>query len=324
MTQAPGPAARGGAWALLGLWLLLFYPAFIAVVAEPFGRGGALALAVLAALVAALSGPSRWLRRGLRFGGWVAAPRLPVGRQLLGRLDELGSLGHPLLVGASRKRFLSPWGAEPAERDEATAIVLIQRIKGRLGDKAGARKIWEAALAKEPALAAAPMRAIRGSAREALVDMRQLLHVLRAEAPADAGNLTPARGIADLTQLVGTMREAGLPIEADIRAGESLSSGVQLAVYRIAQEGLTNVRKHAGAVPTRLLVVRDGDTLRIEVRNAPSTRAGATGMPSTGHGLIGLRERVHAAGGTLDAGATPEGGFELVARLPLDPSERIR
>ncbi|WP_298131450.1 histidine kinase [Micropruina sp.] len=182
----------------------------------------------------------------------------------------------------------------------------------------------EAALAKEPALAAAPMRAIRGSAREALVDMRQLLHVLRAEAPADAGNLTPARGIADLTQLVGTMREAGLPIEADIRAGESLSSGVQLAVYRIAQEGLTNVRKHAGAVPTRLLVVRDGDTLRIEVRNAPSPRAGATGMPSTGHGLIGLRERVHAAGGTLDAGATPEGGFELVARLPLDPSERIR
>lgn len=182
----------------------------------------------------------------------------------------------------------------------------------------------EAALAKEPARAAAPMRAIRDSAREALVDMRQLLHVLRAEAPDDgARDLAPARGIADLTQLVTTMRDAGLPIEADVRAGESLSSGVQLAIYRIVQEGLTNVRKHAGAVPTQLLVVRDGDTLRVEVRNAPSTKE-PTASLSTGHGLLGLRERVQAAGGTLDAGATADGGFDLVVRLPLDLGEGVR
>lgn len=182
----------------------------------------------------------------------------------------------------------------------------------------------EAALAKEPARAAAPMRAIRDSAREALVDMRQLLHVLRAESESDgAADLTPARGLADLPQLIAAMRDSGLPLEVDLRPGDALSSGVQLAVFRIAQEGLTNVRRHAGAVPTTLAVTRDGTALRVEVRNGPSGGGAvppplSTGSLSTGHGLVGLRERVHAAGGTLRAGATPEGGFELVVRLPLD------
>lgn len=182
----------------------------------------------------------------------------------------------------------------------------------------------EAALAKEPARAAAPMRAIRDSAREALVDMRQLLHVLRAESESDgAADLTPARGLADLPQLIAAMRDSGLPLEVDLRPGDALSSGVQLAVFRIAQEGLTNVRRHAGAVPTTLAVTRDGTALRVEVRNGPPGGGAvpsplSTGSLSTGHGLVGLRERVHAAGGTLRAGATPEGGFELVVRLPLD------
>lgn len=182
----------------------------------------------------------------------------------------------------------------------------------------------EAALAKEPARAAAPMRAIRDSAREALVDMRQLLHVLRAESESDgAADLAPARGLADLPQLIAAMRDSGLPLEVDLRPGDALSSGVQLAVFRIAQEGLTNVRRHAGAVPTTLAVTRDGTALRVEVRNGPSGGGAvppplSTGSLSTGHGLVGLRERVHAAGGTLRAGAIPEGGFELVVRLPLD------
>ena len=182
----------------------------------------------------------------------------------------------------------------------------------------------EAALAKEPARAAAPMRAIRDSAREALVDMRQLLHVLRAESESDgAADLAPARGLVDLPQLIAAMRDSGLPLEVDLRPGDALSSGVQLAVFRIAQEGLTNVRRHAGAVPTTLAVTRDGTALRVEVRNGPPGGGAvpsplSTGSLSTGHGLVGLRERVHAAGGTLRAGATPEGGFELVVRLPLD------
>jgi signal transduction histidine kinase len=113
------------------------------------------------------------------------------------------------------------------------------------------------------------------------------------------------------------MREAGLPLDSDIRPGSTLSSGLELATFRIAQEGLTNVRKHAGDVPTRLMVVRDTDELRIEVHNEPPVAAVHTKGLSTGHGLVGARERVRAAGGTLQAGPTASGGFELIARLPL-------
>ncbi|HET8716447.1 MAG TPA: histidine kinase [Nocardioidaceae bacterium] len=176
----------------------------------------------------------------------------------------------------------------------------------------------EAALAKEPARAGAPMRAIRDSARDALTDMRQLLHLLRTDQDADGDEaLEPARGLNDLAGLVQRMRESGLPVQADIRADGALSAGLQLAAYRVAQEGLTNVRKHAGAVPTRLLVAQEADELRIEVRNeAPAMPAPATPW-STGLGLVGVRERVHAAGGTLEAGSRAGGGFDLVARLPL-------
>jgi signal transduction histidine kinase len=174
----------------------------------------------------------------------------------------------------------------------------------------------EAALAKEPDRAGAPMRAIRDSARDALVDMRQLLHLLRTE--DDAETLTPARGINDLHQLVAGLRESGLPLRADIRAGGTLPSGLELAAFRIAQEGLTNVRKHAGDVPTRLLVACEGGELRVEVHNdAPAVAPAISTSLSSGHGLVGARERVLAAGGTLEARPTGSGGFELVARLPL-------
>jgi signal transduction histidine kinase len=179
----------------------------------------------------------------------------------------------------------------------------------------------EAALGKDPDRAAAPMRAIRDSARDALVDMRQLLHVLRSTDGPDG--LAPARGIDDLPQLVAGLRESGLPVRADIRSCGALPAGLELAAFRIAQEALTNVRKHAGDVPTQLLVARDGAELRIEVCNEASPGAASTGTSlSTGHGLIGARERVLAAGGTLIAGRTGSGGFELVARLPLDGARR--
>jgi signal transduction histidine kinase len=176
----------------------------------------------------------------------------------------------------------------------------------------------EAALAKDPERAGEPLRAIRGSARDALSDMRQLLQVLRTE---DVDDRTPARGIADLDALVTGMRDAGLPLDTDIRVGSGLPAGLGLAVYRIAQEGLTNVHKHAGTVPTRLVVEQDGGTVRIQVRNEPPAGASspvANGELSTGHGLLGVRERTRAAGGSVRSGTTASGGFELVAVLPIE------
>ena len=179
----------------------------------------------------------------------------------------------------------------------------------------------EAALAREPDRAAAPMRAIRDSARDALVDMRQLLHILRADRDSDdEQDLTPSRGLDDLPQLIAAMQESGLRIRADIRPDGPVSSGTQLTVFRIAQEALTNVRRHAGAVGTEVRVARDLDTMRVEVRNDPPAGGPTPLQPlSTGHGLLGLRERVLATGGTLHTGATASGGYELVAVLRLDP-----
>ncbi len=188
----------------------------------------------------------------------------------------------------------------------------------------------EASLTRDPSRVGEPLRAIRGSAREALTDMRQMLHVLRSDDLADwdedpsAGqpSRAPARGLADLSPLVEGLREAGLPLEADVRVDSApMPSGIELAVYRIAQEALTNVLKHAGAVPTRLTVEGRHDAVRVVVRNGPGRhpRPGVaeTERPS-GHGLIGVRERALAAGGTLRSGPTDDGGFELVATLPID------
>jgi signal transduction histidine kinase len=179
----------------------------------------------------------------------------------------------------------------------------------------------EAALEREPERAVAPMQAIRSSARDALTDMRQLLHVLRTEDDDDRG---PARRLADLDELVAAMRHSGLLVEADVRVTSAVPASLELAAYRIAQEGLTNARKHAGPVATRLLVVADEREVRVEVHNEPPVEDGPEHGPveahplSTGHGLVGARERVLAAGGTIDAAPTDDGGFALVARMPVE------
>jgi signal transduction histidine kinase len=172
----------------------------------------------------------------------------------------------------------------------------------------------EAALARDPALAGAPLRAIRASARDALTDMRQLLHVLRTD---DGVDRAPARGLDDLPDLVEAARLAGLPLDSEIRVESVLPAGLGLAVYRIAQEGLTNVRKHAGRVRTCLEIVADAGRVTVRVVNDPPRVAPVTDL-STGHGLLGARERALAAGGTFRAGPTAHGGFELVAVLPVE------
>ena len=182
----------------------------------------------------------------------------------------------------------------------------------------------EAALLKDPMRATAPMRAIRDSARDALGDMRQLLHVLRAEDDKPPDTLAPARGIADLPQLVATMRDSGMPLDAELGALGALSSGMELTVYRIVQEGLTNARKHAGDVPTALRVIRDDRELTVEIINAAPGEARAIHQDSsTGLGLVGVRERVGAAGGRVESGRSSDGGFRLVVWLPVRDTDEL-
>jgi signal transduction histidine kinase len=172
----------------------------------------------------------------------------------------------------------------------------------------------------QPQEAAQALAAIETTSREALVEMRRLVGVLREE-NTPAAQLMPAPGLADVPQLVAQVEAAG--VHASLRVeGEvfPLPAGVDLSAYRIVQEALTNVIKHGGA------------TARVTLRHAPThisvevTDPGVDGSqqpawgglaPTTGHGLIGMRERVAVFGGELAAGPRPGGGFKVVARLPI-------
>jgi signal transduction histidine kinase len=159
-------------------------------------------------------------------------------------------------------------------------------------------------------------RGIEATARQALSELRQLLGVLRnGQDPPDR---MPPPGLHQLEQLLEESRQAGLPVQASIdRDRVSLPASVSLAGYRIIQEALTNVRKHQGCAPTSVAVRYRAGELEIEVSSQRAADPPAR-PEGTGHGLAGMRERVMLLGGELDAGPRPDGGFGVMARIPLE------
>jgi len=170
-------------------------------------------------------------------------------------------------------------------------------------------------LGRDPARAAAALEAVERTGRDALAEMRRVLSVLRP-APS-GGDLAPQRGIDDLAALADQMRGAGLDVDIHTEGERPrVPAAVDLSVYRIAQEALTNTLKHAGASQAAL-VVRYGDGC-VEVEctdDGAGPSAGRNGNP--GLGLTGMRERASMLGGAVEAGPRPEGGFRVHARLPL-------
>lgn len=184
---------------------------------------------------------------------------------------------------------------------------------------AAARRV----LAADPDLAREALSAIEHTGRLAMTEMRNIVGVLRTDARAELG---PQPGVRDLPSLVEQMREAGLPTSLRVE-GEPmpLPAGVDLAAYRLVQEGLTNSLRHAGAGVKAVVTVRhDPGELDVEVRddgNGGDPKGGSgkdrdMSLPS-GHGLVGIRERVALYGGILSIGPLPGGGFEVRARFPL-------
>ncbi|MCX4695195.1 sensor histidine kinase [Streptomyces sp. NBC_01408] len=168
--------------------------------------------------------------------------------------------------------------------------------------------------------------AIAASARESLGEMRRLLTVLRGDGTERAeGEKTPQPGIGRLQQLVEATVRAGQPVELSLAAEAQRAAppAVDLSAYRIVQEALANVVRHAPGAPTRVSVTVDEDEVLVLVVNGPARDAVVELESSgTGHGLVGMRERVRLTGGTLDTGPLPDGGFRVAARLPLDdPTE---
>ncbi|MEV5975894.1 sensor histidine kinase [Streptomyces sp. NPDC052114] len=167
---------------------------------------------------------------------------------------------------------------------------------------------------------------IAASARESLTEMRRLLSVLRSEGAN--GERAPQPGLDRLPHLVEATVRAGIPIDlsrpelAVLRQLADVTPAVDLSAYRIVQEALSNVMRHAPGAPTRITLTLDDENLLILVVNGPSTEPPAPLESSgTGHGLVGMRERVRLVGGTVDVGPLPDGGFRVAARLPLIPKD---
>jgi signal transduction histidine kinase len=155
--------------------------------------------------------------------------------------------------------------------------------------------------------------AIALTGRQTVDEMRTVLGVLRAEDGSAARR--PQPGLADLQQLVASVREAGLPVRLRIE-GEPcrLPQALDLSAFRIVQEALTNALKHAGPAEAEVVVSYESGAVRLEVRD---TGAGQAHGQGAGHGLVGMRERVAMFGGELEVARAGGGGFAVRARLPL-------
>jgi signal transduction histidine kinase len=168
---------------------------------------------------------------------------------------------------------------------------------------------------RDPATAHAALASIETESRTALAEMRRLLHVLRDDEAAGDGPLAPSPGLGDLGDLVDATARNGLAddLRIDGDPGGNLPAGAELAAYRIVQEALTNVRRHAGASRAEVRVAWRPDAIELEVLD---DGRGRQRRNAGGHGLAGMRERAALYGGTFEAGDRPGGGFRVAARLP--------
>jgi len=189
----------------------------------------------------------------------------------------------------------------------------------------------------DPAAARAALRTLRRASREALTELSATVGLLRAAEPgpsaahppapgAEPGRLAarpPAPGLRQLDALLASARDSGTAVTLDVQGQpRALPAAVDLTVYRVVQEAITNVIRHAGAASTTVTVRYRPDDLLVDVVDDGRCggSAGSGGLPgdagSAGNGLLGMAERVTALGGQLSAGPRPEGGFAVRARLP--------
>jgi signal transduction histidine kinase len=181
----------------------------------------------------------------------------------------------------------------------------------------------------QPDEARAALSAIEETSRSALHELRRVLGVLRRR-DHEGPELAPAPALSDLDDLVERVRGAGVPIEVQFSGRtSSLPPGLELSVYRIVQEALTNVVKHARSAHTWVCLQQGPDELVVRVTNAPLgagsefSDSGDNAFLATDgdrHGIIGMKERAAAFGGWLTAEVLPDGGFQVLAHLPTEHS----
>ncbi len=310
------------------------YLAGFAVFGAPEGLGVALP-AVLAVYSVA-----RWERRHPTWWGLVLAVVLGLGWIGLDPMDDtwvtraqglvwlspsviawlVGALVRSQLQNAEQRRLAREQRASQAVAEERNRIA--RELHDVIGHSVSVMTVQVSAVRRRLTASQVTERqaleTVEATGREALAEMRRMVGVLR-EAGADGGEgagREPPPGLSQLDRLAEKFRSAGLPVHLTVTGEErSLAPGLDLTAYRLVQEGLTNTLRHA-ASPARadVSIAYERDCLELAVRD--------DGLPVSaadpGHGLLGMQERVAVYGGRLVARPLPQGGFELVASLPLE------
>ncbi len=171
-------------------------------------------------------------------------------------------------------------------------------------------------LDRSPGEARAAMEAVRATSRESLENLRAELEALRSPGAADR---RPAPGLGDLDRLTDRVRAGGIRVDVEIDPDlPPLPSTVDKAAYRVLQESLTNVLRHADAEAARIRVGWADGTVLLDVTDTGRAHKPGNAVTSGGSGIRGMRAQVEALGGTLTAGPRPAGGFAVAARLPVE------
>ncbi|WP_326823856.1 sensor histidine kinase [Streptosporangium sp. NBC_01756] len=307
-----------------------------------------MALTVACHLVTVVAGQVTWAglavtcalysvgRYGAPRRAWIAAMAVDVAVAVTAQLLYLvrgekpsvtGALGALVVVGLGQLLRFRRELADRARTELAEAAVRAERrrIARELHDVVahhittmnvlvGAARTT---MISHPGQAQTTLLTAERTGREAMAEMRQLLHVLRADDAPDAG--FTGYGVAALPALAARAENAGLPVELEVTGDPvELSTAVDHTLYRIVQEALTNTRKHAGGARANVRITYEPGAVEVEVLDdGLGARAVESDFGESGFGLGGMAERVATCGGRLRAGPRIGGGFEVRARIPL-------
>jgi signal transduction histidine kinase len=239
----------------------------------------------------------------------------------------LGALVRVTRLNAEQRRVNREQRALQAVAEERNRIA--RELHDVIGHSVSVMTVQASAvrrrLTPEQAVERQALETVETVGREALAEMRRMVGVLRQSGDgiglAPTLGLEPTPGLDQVDELAEKFRTAGLPVALSVTGvARDLAPGLDLTAYRLVQEGLTNTLRHARN-PRRAEVVIDygADRIELAVRDDGQYPVGSAPTAEAGNGLMGMRERVAVYGGLLVARVRPEGGFELVATLPLEP-----
>ncbi|MFE5776903.1 MULTISPECIES: sensor histidine kinase [Brachybacterium] len=273
---------------------------------------GAMALAVLTGVLPHLANPLRPAVAGALVSGLVAAIAAVVGMYLRARADLLAELT-ARAEEAEHRRSTAEQDARRAERTRIAREMhdIVAHKISLVALQAGALEVNQN-LEREEVSRSAGL--IRQTAADALSELREVLGVLRGE--EEAAPLNPQPTWEDVRRLVESTKEAGVQVELFDFIDDPVPDALARTAYRVVQEGLTNIHKHARHTRARIALIGEpGDDLLIEISNV-LPKGFTTDLPGARMGLSGIETRVTHAGGTITSGPTDDGRFEVKAVIP--------